>query len=155
MTHSEINYFLKKALVFFLHLIIFLLFALATFNWYEYFKNFAVNSFSHTRYVAAQRDGTDEFTLLVFFIVFCYRTDFLMLRRANQNEFLIPILLITDILCLFICNLAVIIYNNWAFKESGWVGASSLNNVLVAGLIIVAKNWLVNAILKKYRPLPG
>ena len=149
MKNSENKVILRIALRYFFHLAIFLLFLLTSFNWYSDFQNFAVHTFSRVKYVSAIGDSSDEFTSLIFFVILCYRTDFLILRRLNQKEFLIPLLLVSDIICLFITNLTVIIYNNWANKQLGWVEAKSLNNIPVAFLIIATKDWLVEAILKR------
>ena len=155
MEDTARRFILKSFLRYLVHFMILILFALALFNWYSDFQNFAVKAFSKIKYVSASGDASDEFSLMALFIVLCYRAEFLLLRKYKQNEYLIPVLLIPDIICLFITNLIMIFYNNWSCSQLGWAEVKSLNNILVVFSIWVLKDLFVQSLLKKrYSAVP-
>jgi hypothetical protein len=149
MEESENKFILKSILRYLFHLFALVAFALLSLRLYFDFQNFAISAFSTIKYTGAISATSEAFSGLIFFIILCYREDYFIIKRAKLKEYYILPVLASDIICLFITNLAMIIYNNMVYPAMTIADLKSLNNIFIIGLLIIVKDGLIESLLAK------
>jgi len=149
MEESENKFILKAMSRYLFHLSALVVFALLSLRLYFDFQNFAIRAFSSIKYTGAISATSEAFGGLIIFIILCYREDYFIIKRANLKEYYILPVLASDIICLFVTNLAMIIYNNIVYPSIAIADLKSLNNVYIIGLLIIVKDGLIESQLAK------
>lgn len=149
MEESENKFILKSISRYLFHLSALVAFALLSLRLYFDFQNFAISAFSAIKYTRAISATSEVFGWLILFIILCYREDYFIIKRAKLKEYYILPVLASDIICLFITNLAMIIYNNIVYPAMAIADLKSLNNIFIIGLLIIVKDGLIESLLAK------
>jgi len=146
---------MKSVWRYLMHLLALIVFAFLSLRLYFDFQSFLIQDFSKIKYNEVLESTSDAFSYIILFVVFTYRTDYLIIKKVNIKEYYILPLLLSDIVCLLLTNVIMIMYNNNVYKLLGLASLKSLNNIILAAVLIILKDWVVQSILMKVRPQPG
>ncbi|WP_295794578.1 hypothetical protein [Mucilaginibacter sp.] len=147
MEESENKFLLKAIYRYLFHLAVFIVFAFLSPRLYFDFQNLAIKVLSAINYSGNIKTSPEWLVLILTVTLVCYREDYLLIKKAKLNEYYILPLLGSDVICLIIATLVMIIYNNIIHPKTEDI--NSLNNPLIAAGLIMVKNWVVEFILKK------
>lgn len=143
--------FISKMVFRYLFHFLFLILFAFSFVQYLSLQDFIVKTLSKIKYKEIYADGQSLFMTVVFFVALCYSADYRILKRVKLNEYFIPFLLFSDILCLFLTNLLLIYCSNLTFERYAWPNAGSINDYLIICVVIclTLKNRAIENYLKK------
>lgn len=147
MEESENKFLLKTIYRYLFHLSAFIVFAFLSPRLYFDFQNLAIKIFTAIKYSGYIKTSPEWLLVILIVTLVCYREDYLIIKRAKLNEYYILPLLAMDVICLIVTTFAMIIYNNIIHPKTDEI--DSLNNPLIAVLLITFKNWAVEFVLKK------
>lgn len=149
MAESESKFLLKTIYRYLFHLSAFIVFAFLSPRLYFDFQNLAIRVCSRIKYTDDIKTSPEWLLVILTVGLLCYREDYLTIKKAKLNEYYILPMLAADIICIIIATFLMIIYNNIYYSKLTIASTDSLNNPLIAFLLIVLKNWLIESVLKK------
>lgn len=148
MQRSDLSFVLKALLRLGAHALLLLVFFLITDRCYFFVQSFFIDNFSKIGYVNSIDSTKDAYADISLFVFGCYFVNFTIVKKLQLKEIEILTLLGTDLICLFVSTLVMIMYNNFFLVKGEYADIRSLNNISVVMPLIFINDWAFTQLRK-------
>jgi hypothetical protein len=147
--YLEDHFILFTLLRYLFHLIIVLLFIVATVSLYIIFQNYLLLHLSTITYHDDENPGVTILVEVIIFMMVGYLTAYRSLKKKELSEYYIPFVLLEYVLWLAIATFIAINYNDLAYKRGSVLDIDRLNSFFLAIIIITVRRSRIETYLKK------